>query len=135
MSKYYLAPTRKGRMLKVVEDVRVPVSDKLQKIGRMQEAYLVKQRLVARFVNEDEAAAWLEAWDAANNIAFKLKYQCPYCGSRHISCWAESNIVLSSVDDSTTKVVIKDVDCLLDTQRCECLDCGKCGYLYRWEVK
>ena len=62
MSKYYIAPTRKGRMLKIVEDVRVPVSDKLQKLGVMEYAYIVKQRLVARFVNEEECKLWLEAY-------------------------------------------------------------------------
>ena len=66
MSKYYIAPTRKGRMLKIVEDVRVPVSDKLQKLGRMQHDYIIKQRLVARFVNEDEAREWLEAYQKAD---------------------------------------------------------------------
>ena len=62
MSKYYIAPTRKGRLLKIVEDVKVPVSDKLQKLGRMEHDYIVKQRLVARFVNEDEAREWLDAY-------------------------------------------------------------------------
>ena len=62
MSRYYIAPTRKGRYLKIVEDVKVPVSDKLQKLGRMEHDYIIKQRLVARFVNEEECRFWLEAY-------------------------------------------------------------------------
>ena len=62
MSKFYIAPNKKGRMIKIVEDVKIPVSDKLQQLGRMPEAYIVRQRLVARFVNEDECKEWFEAY-------------------------------------------------------------------------
>jgi len=67
MSKYYIAPTRKGRLLKIVEDVKVPISDKLQKLGRKTEDYLVRQRLVARFVNEQEARTWLAYYEAIDD--------------------------------------------------------------------
>jgi hypothetical protein len=50
-------------MLKVVEDVRVPISDKLQKLGRMEHDHIVKQRLIARFVNEQEAEEWLKIYN------------------------------------------------------------------------
>ena len=63
MSKYYIAPNKRGLRIKIVEDVRVPISDKLQKLGCMPEAYIVKQRLVARFVNEDECKEWLQAYN------------------------------------------------------------------------
>lgn len=63
MSKFYLAKARNGRYLKIVEDVRVPVSDKLHELGRMPEAYIVRQRLVARFVNEEEALHFLCAYN------------------------------------------------------------------------
>ena len=56
-------------MLKVVEDVRVPISDKLLQLGLKNEAFIVRQRLVCRFVNEDEAKAWLEAYNYVMSLA------------------------------------------------------------------
>ena len=61
-NKFYIAPTRKGRMLKIVEDVKIPISNKLCKLGLKQEDYIVRPRLVARFTNEKECRFWLEAY-------------------------------------------------------------------------
>lgn len=63
MEKYYIAPTRTGRMLKIVEDVKVPTGGKLKALGVQKEAYIIRQRLVARFVNEGEAQAFLNSYN------------------------------------------------------------------------
>ena len=63
MSKFYIAPNRRGLMIKVVEDVRVPVSPKLCQLGEMSEPYIIRQRLVARFVNEAECAEFMAAYN------------------------------------------------------------------------
>ena len=72
MNKYYLAEARKGRLkglkVKIVEDVRVPVSDKLHQLGQMSDDFIVKQRVVARFINEDEAREWLKAYNTMNDL-------------------------------------------------------------------
>ncbi|MBR4608735.1 MAG: hypothetical protein IKO41_21325 [Lachnospiraceae bacterium] len=51
-------------MIKIVEDVKVPVSNKLQLLGCMPDNYIVRPRLVARFVNEDECKLFMEAYNA-----------------------------------------------------------------------
>ena len=61
--KYYIAPTKRGRMLKIVEDVKVPVSDKLMQLGQMEHDYIVRPALIARFVNEDDAQRFLDAYN------------------------------------------------------------------------
>ena len=61
-NKFYIAPTRKGRMLKIVEDVKIPISDKLYKLGLKQEDYIVRPRLIARFTNEEECKEWLKVY-------------------------------------------------------------------------
>lgn len=67
MSKFYIAPNRRGLMIKIVEDVRVPVSPKLSQLGEMQAPYIICQRLVARFVNEAECAEFMAAYNAHNS--------------------------------------------------------------------
>ena len=64
---FYVAPNRRGLMIKVVEDVRVPVSPKLCQLGEMSEPYIIRQRLVARFVNEAECAAFMQAYNKCNS--------------------------------------------------------------------
>ena len=64
MSKYYIAPNKNGRMIKIVEDVKVPISNKLKLLGRKNEDYIIRQRLVARFVNEDECKEWFTYYTA-----------------------------------------------------------------------
>ena len=63
-NKFYIAPNRRGLMIKVVEDVRVPVSPKLSQLGKMSEPYIIRQRLVARFVNEQECSDFMAAYNA-----------------------------------------------------------------------
>ena len=61
--KYYIAPNKTGRMIKIVEDVKVPVSDKLMKLGQMEHDYIIRPALVARFVNEADAQRFLDAYN------------------------------------------------------------------------
>lgn len=64
---FYIAPNRRGLMIKIVEDVRVPVSPKLHQLGEMSAPYIIRQRLVARFVNEAECAEFMAAYNAYNS--------------------------------------------------------------------
>jgi hypothetical protein len=73
-----------------------------------------------------------------SDVCFAAIYKCPQCGSRHIKCWAETQAILSPVNNTWTRAdypALEDgIDVLLDTRRCECLECGKGGYLYQWEI-
>ena len=135
MSKFYIAPTRKGRMLKIVEDVRVPVSDKLQLLCRMTEAYITKPRLVARFVNEDECREWLQAYNTTHDsLPFSTcKYACPQCGQSRIACVVEACPAV--VEGNSVSLQTAEIESVFDTRRCTCLECGKHGYLCQWVVK
>ena len=63
MPKYYIAPNKRGRMIKIVEDVKIPVSDKLYQLGQRSEEKLTRQALVARFVNEQDCQRFLDAYN------------------------------------------------------------------------
>lgn len=63
MSKYYIAPNKRGRLIKIVEDVSILIqSDKLQAMGCNLQS-LTKQALIARFVNEEMARKFMDAYN------------------------------------------------------------------------
>jgi len=73
-----------------------------------------------------------------SNALFSAEFKCPRCRSSHIRCWAEIQAILWPAGDGYTRAdpdIDAGVEEILDTRRCECLECGKCGYLYQWEVK
>ncbi|MBQ7618434.1 MAG: hypothetical protein IJS50_06120, partial [Desulfovibrio sp.] len=65
MNKYYIAPNKKGRLVKIVMDVNVPTPNKTGLISATDnKPYIVKQALIARFVNEQDCKLFLEAYEA-----------------------------------------------------------------------
>ena len=79
MSKFYIAPNKSGRMIKIVEDIKIPISNKLKLLGRKNEDYIIRQRLVARFVNEDECKQWFTYYKAIEEwleTFIRLKSNC-----------------------------------------------------------
>ena len=63
-SPYYIAPNKKGRLVKIVMDVNVPTSDKMGLLSNGGKPILVRQALIARFVNEELCREFLEAYNA-----------------------------------------------------------------------
>lgn len=64
MNKYYIAPNKRGRLIKIVEDVRIPISNKMTKLGVISRDYLIRPALIARFTNEKICREFLEAYKA-----------------------------------------------------------------------
>ncbi|MCR5812984.1 MAG: hypothetical protein K6G15_00630 [Desulfovibrio sp.] len=61
--KYYIAPNKRGRLIKIVVDVQVPGQyDKLSVMGCSGQP-IVKQALIARFVNAEDCARFLKAYE------------------------------------------------------------------------
>ncbi len=64
MRHLYLAETRKGRLLKIVEDVALPSqSEKLSAMGYGNGHPMTAPALIARFVNEQDAEMFLRAYN------------------------------------------------------------------------
>jgi len=65
---YYIAPNRRGRMIKIVQDVEIPGQwSKLSDMGIGAGKPRVAQALIARFVNERECAAFMQAFNSYNS--------------------------------------------------------------------
>jgi len=59
--KYHLAPNRRGKLCRIVEDVNVPMQvEKLHAMGH--DVNPIKQAIIARFANEELAKEFLDAW-------------------------------------------------------------------------
>lgn len=66
--KYYIAPNKRGRMIKIVQDVEIPGQwNKLSDMGIGAGKPKVAQALIARFVNESECAAFMQAYNIVNS--------------------------------------------------------------------
>ena len=65
---YYIAPNRRGRMIKIVQDIEIPGQwGKLSDMGIGAGKPKVAQALIARFVNEAECAAFMQAYNKCNS--------------------------------------------------------------------
>ena len=65
---YYIAPNRRGRMIKIVQDIEIPGQwGKLSDMGIGAGKPKVAQALIARFVNEAECAAFMQAYNSYNS--------------------------------------------------------------------
>jgi hypothetical protein len=65
---YYIAPNRRGRMIKIVQDVEIPGQwSKLSDMGIGAGKPKTAQALIARFVNEAECAAFMQAFNKCNS--------------------------------------------------------------------
>lgn len=63
MPKYYIAPNKRGRLIKIVEDVDIPIQkEKLNCMGHLINK-ITKQALIARFVNEDMTKKFMDAYN------------------------------------------------------------------------
>ena len=63
MRGYYIAPNKRGRHIKIVIDVSINGQyEKLEVMGCTGKP-IVKQALIARFVNEDDCARFLKAYE------------------------------------------------------------------------
>ena len=60
---YYIAPNKRGRNIKIVIDV--PITGQYSKLSAMGYGgtAIVKQALIARFVNEEECSTFLRAYE------------------------------------------------------------------------
>jgi len=59
--KYHLAPNRRGKLCRIVEDVNVPMQvEKLRAMGH--DVDTTRQAIIARFTNEQLAKEFLDAW-------------------------------------------------------------------------
>ena len=65
---YYIAPNRRGRMIKIVQDVEIPGQwSKLSDMGIGAGKPKFAQALIARFVNESECSAFMQAYNIVNS--------------------------------------------------------------------